>query len=128
MRYLLDTHALLWRAMDSDHLSARASGIIDDPDNEVLVSGASAFELALKNRFGKLPGIEPLLARFSATMADLRLAELPITPGHSVAAGLFQSPHRDPFDRIIAAQAMIEGAVVVTKDRAFQTFPVQTLW
>ncbi len=128
MKLLLDTHAFLWRAVGSPRLSANANAAIDDRDNEVLVSAASAWEVSTKSRLGKLPGGEAIILRFEATIADLRATQLPITVGHALLAGSFPTDHRDPFDRMLAAQGGIEGAVLVTSDPAFSHFPVSTLW
>jgi PIN domain nuclease of toxin-antitoxin system len=128
MKFLLDTHAFLWRAVDSPKLSPSATQAIQDPENEVLLSAASAWELATKHRLGKLPLGAAVVARYTRTAAELRLVELPIRAEHALLAGTFESIHRDPFDRMLAAQAVIEGATLVTLDPAFGHFPVDTLW
>lgn len=128
MNLLLDTHTLLWRANGSPLLSARASQAIDDPTNRCLVSSASAWELATKFRLGRLAEAETLLARYQPTLQQMGLEELPVSGAHGLLAGSFDGIHRDPFDRMLAAQALVEGAVLVTKDPAFTDFPVRTLW
>lgn len=128
MNLLLDTHTLLWRANGSPLLSARASAAIDDPSNRCLVSSASAWELATKFRLGRLAEAETLLARYQPTLQQMGLEELPVSGAHGLLAGSFDGTHRDPFDRMLAAQALVEGAVLVTKDPAFTDFPVRTLW
>lgn len=128
MKYLLDTHALYWRATGSPRLSKKAATLIDDVRNEVLVSAVSAFELSLKHQLGKLPHGESLLRSMGSVLTQMRLTSLPLTVEHSLLAGSFAHAHRDPFDRMLAAQALIEGAVLVTTDPAFEHFPVHTLW
>lgn len=128
MKLLLDTHTFLWRAVGSSRLSARASLAIDDRANEVLVSAASAWEVSTKTRLGKLPEGTQVLLRFAATISDLRAEELPMSVEHALLAGSFAMEHRDPFDRMLAAQAAIEGAMLVTADPSFADFPVTTLW
>jgi PIN domain nuclease of toxin-antitoxin system len=128
MKLLLDTHAFLWRAVGSVRLSQRAVRALDDRANEVFVSAASAWEIATKTRLGKLPEGEQVMLRFVATIADLQSAQLPMSIEHSLLAGSFSMEHRDPFDRMLAAQAAIEGALLVTADPAFVDFPVTTLW
>lgn len=128
MKLLLDTHTFLWLAVGSSRLSATANTAIGDRANEVLVSAASAWEVSTKSRLGKLPGGEAILLRFEATISDIRATQLPVSVGHGLLAGSFPTDHRDPFDRMLAAQAGIEGAVLVTSDPAFARFPVSTLW
>ncbi len=128
MKLILDTHTFLWRAVGSSRLSVRASAAIDDRSNEVFVSAASAWEVATKHRLGKLPGGEAILLRFAATVRDLVATPLDISIEHSLLAGSFAMEHRDPFDRMLAAQAALVGAVLVTPDSAFDDFPVTTLW
>lgn len=128
MRLLLDTHAFIWRASEPCRLSDAANELIDDPGNEVLVSAASAWEIATKSRLGKLPGGEAIAAGFAQTLDDVRAVELAITSAHALLAGAFDVDHRDPFDRMLAAQASIEGAILVTRDAAFDEFPISVRW
>jgi PIN domain nuclease of toxin-antitoxin system len=128
MKLLLDTHTFVWRAVGSARLSARAALAIDDRANEVFVSAASAWEVSTKTRLGKLPEGTQVLLRFAATIADLYAEQLPMSVEHSLLAGSFGMEHRDPFDRMLAAQAATEGALLVTADPAFADFPVTTLW
>jgi PIN domain nuclease of toxin-antitoxin system len=128
MKLILDTHAFLWRATASPRLSRTADDAISLATNEVFVSAASAWEISTKHRIGKLPAGEAILARLSETIRELRLTELPISIAHGRLAGSFEMEHRDPFDRMLAAQAAIEGAALVTLDAAFAGFPVSTLW
>jgi len=129
VRLLLDTHALLWALAEPHRLSPRAAALIKAPTNEVLVSAASAWEIATKFRLGRLPGAGPIVVGFAAHLATLRAEELPIRFIHALRAGSFQQEHRDPFDRMLAAQAVVEGIPLLTDDQAFLTFPeLKTLW
>lgn len=128
MRVLLDTHVLLWALMEPDHLSRRARRIIEGADNTVLVSSASAWEIATKHRLGRLPQAEAVVRGYKKHLGTLRATELPITADHALVAGALPQPHRDPFDRVLAAQAMVEGVPLVTRDAAFKPFRVQLLW
>jgi PIN domain nuclease of toxin-antitoxin system len=127
MRLLLDTHALLWWFQDS-RLSIPAKRAIADPDNDVFVSSASAWEIASKQRAGKLLDA-PAADRFFAAVAnDPRYQQLPITVPHALLAGSFPYTHRDPFDRMLCAQAQIEGLTLVTIDPLLAGFGIPTLW
>lgn len=129
MRLLLDTHALLWALAEPHRLSPRAASLIKDPNNVVLVSAASAWEIATKQRLGKLPGAGPIVAAYAAHLATLRAEELPVRSEHALLAGGFTLAHRDPFDRVLAAQASLEGVALLTNDPAFAAFPdVELLW
>lgn len=128
MRVLLDTHALLWWFTDDDRLSAPARAAIADVGNEVLVSAASAWEIATKQRLGKLAGVPSAASRFPELVAADGMVHLPVTYVHSLRAGGFDVQHRDPFDRMLAAQAELEGLTLVTVDSAFKEFGVATLW
>lgn len=129
MRVLLDTHALLWALAEPGRLSARAATVIRDPANTVLVSAASAWEIATKLRLGRLPGAGSIVAGYAAHLAILRAEELPISSVHALRAGGFLVEHRDPFDRMLAAQALVEGVLLLTDDTAFGMFPdLETIW
>jgi PIN domain nuclease of toxin-antitoxin system len=128
MKLLLDTHTFIWRAVGSARLSKRAARAIDDRANTVFVSAASAWEVATKHRLGKMPAGESIVLRFGATITDLLAEPLSMTIEHSLLAGQFPSLHRDPFDRMLAAQAAVEGALLVTADPVFADFPVTTYW
>ena len=129
MRLLLDTHTLLWALAEPRRLPARVAELITAPTNVVLVSAASAWEIATKYRLGRLPGAGPIVAGFLAHLARLRAEELPVRSLHALQAGNFVVEHRDPFDRMLAAQAVIEGVPLVTDDPAFSAFPeLKTLW
>ena len=125
---LLDTHTLLWALVSPRLLSQRARKTLSERSNTLLVSAASAWEIATKSRLGKLDEAEEIVAHYADHLRTLDAQEVPITSEHALAAGLFDAAHRDPFDRMIAAQAHFLGIPVVTKDPAFKDFPCRTLW
>jgi PIN domain nuclease of toxin-antitoxin system len=128
MKVLLDTHALLWAWTEPERLSPRARDVIESPANVLLVSSASAWEIATKHRLGRLPVAETVLRGYAHHLATLGATELPITSEHAVLAGTFDNPHRDPFDRMLVAQALVEGVPIVSLDDALKSFGVTLLW
>ena len=123
MRILPDSHALLWWARDSKRLSKRARGLLNDDGNEMLFSAVATWEIYVKHAMGKLKhlGDFDLIEETSPTL-------LPITHDHAQAAAALPYHHRDPFDRLLIAQAQIEDAVILTADRAFAAYDVRTAW
>ena len=128
MRLLLDTHTLLRWWKDDQRLSKRAAGAIADEANTVLVSAASAWEIAIKHRIGKLPGAEPAIGQFNELIVADGFIHLAVTYQHALKAGGFDSAHRDPFDRMLAAQSIIEGATLVTDDAAMKLLRAKCFW
>jgi PIN domain nuclease of toxin-antitoxin system len=128
LKFLLDTHALLWWWTDDSRLSSAARQAIVDEGNQVMVSAASAWEIATKFRLGKLPHAAQALDRFNELVAADGFEHLPISYLHSLKAGSYTSEHRDPFDRMLAAQADLEKAVLVTLDPVFTGFQCRVLW
>lgn len=128
VRLLLDTHALLWWFTDDPRLSSGARIRIADSANEILVSAASAWEIATKQRLGKLDGVPGAVRRFAELVAADGFLPLAINHAHALRAGSFPAVHRDPFDRMLAAQAEIEEVPLVTCDPAFAEFGIETLW
>ena len=126
--YLVDTHAVLWWLTDSPELSPKARGLLADPGNRLLVSSASAWEVATKFRLGKLPSAAVIANDFADWVAKMGADELPITFAHAHRAGLFPQPHRDPFDRMLAAQSLLEDVPLVSRDTALDAFGVTRLW
>lgn len=124
----MDTHALLWWLDDRSKLSRAAYAAIADETNEIAVSAVSAFEICLKHKMGKLPGVGHLAQAFEAVIADQGFSELAVSIRHAVAAGVLQLSHKDPFDRMLIAQALTEGAVLVSNEAAFDPSGVQRLW
>lgn len=128
MRVLLDTHALLWWFTDDDRLSPTARECVVDESNDVFVSAASAWEIATKQRLGKLDNVPQAADRFTELVAADGFTHLPITHLHCLRAGGYDVAHRDPFDRMLAAQSQLENLRLVTSDAAFGQFGVATLW
>lgn len=128
MRLLLDTHALLWWLFDSDDLSASARAAIAEPENPVVVSSASAWEIATKHRIGKLPEAGDVVQRLPDYLRRGRLDVLPISLEHALEAGGLPGPHKDPFDRMLIAQARLDVLTVVTRDSVFADYGVPVLW
>jgi PIN domain nuclease of toxin-antitoxin system len=109
-------------------LSQKARAAVGAPSAEVFVSAASAWELAIKVRLGKLPEASALTHRLAESLAEQEFKVLPIGLEHGRLGGLLPGAHRDPFDRILAAQSLLDDLVLVTKDAAFSAFGVKTLW
>ena len=127
MRVLLDTHALLWWVADSGRLSPRARRIVADEANGVLVSAASAWEIATKYRLGKLPGAEAVALDVAGTIGDQGFEPLPVGVRDAERAGRLPGPHRDPFDRMLAAQALARDLGVVSVDEALDGYGVRRI-
>lgn len=128
MRLLLDTHALLWWWADDPQLSTAARTAIADRTHEVWVSAASAWEIATKQRLGKLAPVAADGAAFDRLLVADGFKPLPVNAAHAWQAGHLNHEHRDPFDRMLAAQSAIEQLVLVTRDPAFAAFQTRTLW
>ncbi|NMG53435.1 type II toxin-antitoxin system VapC family toxin [Aromatoleum aromaticum] len=128
MRYLLDTHALLWWFTDDPRLSPIAREAIADDANAVLVSAASAWEIATKHRLGKLNEAADAVRRFDELVAADGFQHLPVCHFHALKAGSYPVEHRDPFDRMLAAQSELESVPLITCDPAFALFGTATLW
>ena len=128
MAYLLDTHALLWWLSGNQRLSSTARRTIEDAANEIVVSAASAWEIATKHRLGKLPGSEALARDVGGAIASQGFEELAITVSDAERAGRLPGPHRDPFDRMLIAQALAHDLTVVSADTVFGRYGVARLW
>ena len=127
MTILLDSHAFVWWLLDDKRLSPSAFSAIEQ-DPEVFLSAVTAWEIAGKVRTGKWPEAEILSERFFDTIAQYQLRPLPISLEHAHLAGSLPSIHRDPFDRMLAAQAIVEDMPLVTADPAFRNFEVRVVW
>ena len=128
MKLLLDTHALVWWLEDNASLSRRADSAIRDPANEVFVSPVSAFEIAQKHRLGKLPSAMRLATDFDANIAEEDFERLFISTADARLAGAMAHAHRDPFDRLLIAQALLGQMILVSNERLFDDFGVKRLW
>lgn len=119
--YLIDTHILLWWVFNDPKLGEVSRKLITNAQNTIWVSSASAWEIATKYRIGKLSEAQELVKNYSDILQQERFTELTITNAHALRAGLLEINHRDPFDRMIMAQAELENFPVITFDSAFQT-------
>jgi PIN domain nuclease of toxin-antitoxin system len=122
MKLLLDTHLLLWAAATPEKLSRPARKLIDDTDNELIFSAASLWEISIKRRLGRpdFRADERVLRR---ALLDNGYLELPVTGEHTVAVGDLPALHKDPFDRILVAQANAEGITLITSDPQVAAYP-----
>lgn len=125
---MVDTHTLIWWFTNSPRMGRNAGAALADSANERFVSSATGWELATKYRLGKLPEIEAVLPTLEFDLQRSGFATLDVTMRHALRAGALPGEHRDPFDRLIAAQAEIEGMTIVTLDSALRAFGVPTLW
>lgn len=128
MRLLLDTHAFLWFITDDPQLSAAAKTLIADPANEVLVSPASYWEIAIKVRLGKYPLSVPYLTFITQGIDRNDFKILPIEPRHTDLLTTMPLHHRDPFDRLLVAQALVEAIPLVSNDPTLDAYGVNRLW
>ena len=128
MRLLLDTHAFFWWLSGSGRLSPPAKRAIADTGNEVLVSAATAWEIATKHRLGKLPEAEPLAQDICGAIANQGFEELPISVADAARAGSLPGQLRDPFDRMLIAQALFRDLALVSNEAVFNNYGVQRLW
>ena len=126
--YLLDTHALLWWWFDSPELSPRARILIADRQHRILVSSASAWEIAIKFKTGKLPAVAPLIDDIAGAVQAAGFTELPMSLLHANRAGLLPGEHRDPFDRMLAAQSQCEQLPIIGCDPAVGGLGAQLVW
>jgi len=128
MRLLLDTHAFIWWHSDPARMSARALQLCEDPSNTVLLSVAAVWEMQVKLQLGKLKLDLPLaeLVEHACRLNDLTV--LPILLAHVLALESLPTHHKDPFDRLLIAQAIVEDAHLVTHDTAFGQYPVRLAW
>jgi PIN domain nuclease of toxin-antitoxin system len=123
MRLLLDSHTFLWLTNQPENLSQKARTALEDVEAELLVSAASIWELAIKYHLGKLPQAKAVVENFYGAVARYNLTVIDVKPHHGLLAASLQSPHRDPFDRLLAAQSRLEGAPLVTADDAVKSLP-----
>ena len=128
MRLLLDTHAFLWWIEGSSRLSARARRAIQDGGNSKFVSAASAWEITTKYRLGKLPEASELAPNVVDAIAGEDFEELPVSVEDGARAGALPELHRDPFDRVLIAQALGAGLILVSRETLFDRYGVQRLW
>ena len=128
MRLLLDTHTFIWFVTDSPRISITAKTLIEDEYNEKLLSIASVWEMAIKHSIGKLTFELPFMSFITLQMQQNSMQLLNIQIGHLNVVANLPLHHRDPFDRLIVAQGMVEQIPIVGSDRAFDSYSVQRLW
>ena len=125
MKLLLDSHAVIWFFLGDDHLSGTAKHAIENADNDVIVSAVTPYEIALKQRRRTVPAFGTTIAQ-AIQRATFQM--LPISVTHAEHAGSLPGPHRDPWDRILMAQAELEDCTLVTVDTVFSDYGIKTLW
>src|SRR5688572_23254435 len=128
MTYLVDTHVLIWWLLNDKRLSKTARALLADPHHRIFVSSASAWEIATKYRLGKLDGVDVLVRDIDGWVTRAGFVELPITIQHAQRAGGWVQKHRDPFDRMLAAQSELDAVPLISSDAAFRTFGIRTVW
>jgi PIN domain nuclease of toxin-antitoxin system len=128
LRVLLDSHTLLWWILDHPALTPAAREAISGTENTVLVSAASAWELAIKFRAGRLPEAADLVSNFPIEIEQEGFQLLPISAEHGIRAGLLPGPHKDPFDRMLIAQSQAENTPIISNEAVFETYGVRRLW
>lgn len=127
--YLLDTHVLLWLLTEPARLSDTARRLLGDSSNRLYVSAASAWEIATKCRLGKLPLADSITMSFEQHLRRAAVEIIDISMEHAILGGAIGWPHRDPFDRVIAAAAMVEGLALVSSDPVFDGLNgVRVIW
>jgi PIN domain nuclease of toxin-antitoxin system len=125
---LLDTHTLIWWLSDDAALSRSAHRLIANSSNTVIVSAASAWEIATKVRIGKLPTAVDLIADFEGWLRRERFDQLAISVAHGVRAGELPGPHKDPFDRMLVAQSQAENLPLISNEEVFDRYAVRRIW
>ena len=128
MRFLLDTHAFLWWLLDDGRLSEAVKRAIERDYNDVLISAASAWEIATKHRIGKLPIAEAIVGDIVSAIDREGFEELSITVLDAARAGALPRPIRDPFDRMLIAQALSHNLILISNESLFDTYGVRRLW
>ncbi|HVC96793.1 MAG TPA: type II toxin-antitoxin system VapC family toxin [Pirellulales bacterium] len=128
MRHLIDSHSLIWY-VDQDHLLGPAAhGAMTGPNNDLLLSAATIWEIGIKVGLNKLSLSMPFRKWMNKAIADLRLSVLPITVEYAAVQGALPPHHRDPFDRLLVAQAMVEKVPIISADSIFDQYGVTRLW
>ena len=128
MKVLLDTHVLLWFFMGDKRLSKRARKLIESDDNQCLFSDASLWEIAIKQSIGKLELVEPFDSRLTAALQRNAIETVPIEKSHIFGVARLPFHHRDPFDRLLIATALVENLPIVTDDSAYKAYGANLVW
>lgn len=127
-RLLLDTHVLLWWSAEPEKLPSTVHDAMREHRDRTFVSAVSAYEIALKHRIGKLPNVEGLIAELSHSLVEDGFQQMPVSCRHAIVAGGLDLRHKDPFDRLLIAQALVEKVTLVSKEDLFDSFGVDRLW
>lgn len=128
MRLLVDTHCWLWQLLSPVRLNAEAADLLSDPENEVFLSVASMWEIVIKHELGKLALPDPPARYIPERLGSLGYRTLSIEPAHALHVGTLPAHHKDPFDRILVAQAQVEGMTIVTADRIVTRYDIRSIW
>ena len=128
LRLLLDTHAIIWWQTRNARLSNHARVTIDDESNVRMFSAASVWEIVTKHRLGRLPAVEEFVHDIVERLTNQGYEELPISATEAALSGSLPGPVHDPFDRMLIAQALLNGLVLVSNERVFDQYGVQRLW
>lgn len=128
MKALLDTHTFLWWIIDSPKLSSRVCEIISDGNNDLFLSAASGWEIAIKTQLGRLQLPDDLERFISDQLTANAIQSLPIQMGHALHVYTLPSHHRDPFDRMLVAQAQLEDLAILSADSRVAQYPVEVIW
>lgn len=129
VKYLLDTHTILWALREEGELSHKAKAVIENLNSPLFVSPVNAYEIVYKHAIGKLDGFSDIAEVYFDAIKELGVTELPITSRHTHFAGSINWVNRDPFDRILAAQAHVEDMILITRDTKFDELDwLETLW
>ena len=128
MHLLLDTHALIWWMTENPSLPVSVRRLMVDKRNTVLVSAASAWEMAIKVRLGRLPAASDITRNFEEYLTQSGFESLPVSAAHGIRAGFLPGPQRDPFDRMLIAQAQAEDLTIVSNELSFDNYGVRRAW
>ena len=128
MKVLLDTHAFLWALIEPSKLSPKTRRLLEDDRTDVGVSAASTWEIATKFRLGKLPGAKHVVTEYRQALQGLQASQLAITREHALKAGSWNVAHRDPFDRVLAAQSELDQLPMISCDPAMNQFGIHVIW
>ncbi|MEN8221215.1 MAG: type II toxin-antitoxin system VapC family toxin [Pseudomonadota bacterium] len=127
-KLLLDTHTLIWMDIESSKLSSRVAILLQDKSNTLLLSVVSVWEMQIKHQLGKLKLNQPLVEMIKSQQQINNIEILPVTLAHVFALQNLPTPHKDPFDRLLVAQAIVEKAALISNDAVLAKYPVNVLW
>lgn len=128
MQLILDTHALIWILLSDARIELRHRDLLNAPENQIYVSSVSAFELSTKVRIGKLMEAARLVNDFESICQGYGYIELPVTHAHGLVSGKLRYDHRDPFDRLLAAQSIVENMPILTVDAQLRELGAEVVW